>query len=58
MSGSTTEVAGVEISKPGKELFPGVTKLDLARYYERVAEVMLPHLRDRPVNMQRYPYGV
>ncbi len=51
-------VAGVEISKPDKELFPGVTKLDLARYYERVADVMLPHLRDRPVNMQRYPDGV
>lgn len=58
MSGSTVEVAGVEISRPDKELFPGVTKLDLARYYERVAEVMLPHLRGRPVNMQRYPDGV
>jgi bifunctional non-homologous end joining protein LigD len=52
------QVCGVEISKPDKELFPGVTKLDLARYYERVADVMLPHLRGRPVNMQRYPDGV
>jgi bifunctional non-homologous end joining protein LigD len=63
MSGSV-EVAGVEISKPGKELFPeseghaAVTKLDLARYYEAVADVMVPHLRGRPVNMQRFPDGV
>jgi bifunctional non-homologous end joining protein LigD len=60
----TVEVAGVEISKPDKELFPksergaAVTKLDLARYYESVAEVMLPHLRSRPVNMQRFPDGI
>lgn len=49
----------VEISKPEKALFPsGVTKLDLARYYERVAEAMLPHLADRPLNLQRFPDGV
>jgi bifunctional non-homologous end joining protein LigD len=59
-----TEVAGVEISKPDKELFPAsgdagaVTKLDLARYYESVAGVMVPHLRGRPVNMQRFPDGI
>lgn len=62
MSGSV-EVAGVEISKPDKELFAAsgkyaaVTKLDLARYYEAVADVMVPHLRGRPVNMQRFPDG-
>jgi bifunctional non-homologous end joining protein LigD len=60
----SVEVAGVEISKPGKELFPAsqgqaaVTKLDLARYYASVAEVMVPHLRDRPVSMQRFPDGI
>jgi bifunctional non-homologous end joining protein LigD len=58
------DVAGVEISKPDKELFPksrdgaAVTKVDLARYYESVADVMLPHLRKRPVNMQRFPDGI
>jgi bifunctional non-homologous end joining protein LigD len=56
----TTEVAGVEISKPDKVLFPdvGLTKLALARYYDAVADVMLPHLRGRPVNMQRFPDGI
>jgi len=54
------EVAGVEISKPDKVLFPddGITKLDLAGYYDGVADVMLPHLRGRPVNMQRFPDGI
>jgi bifunctional non-homologous end joining protein LigD len=50
----------VEISNPGKVLFPqaGVTKADLASYYERVAKHMLPHLRNRPVSMQRFPDGI
>jgi bifunctional non-homologous end joining protein LigD len=60
----TAEVAGVEISKPGKVLFPEgpghavVTKLDLATYYDEISGVMLPHLRGRPVNMQRFPDGI
>ena len=54
------EVAGVEISNPDKVLFPddGITKLDLARYYADVAEVMLRHVRGRPVNMERFPNGI
>jgi bifunctional non-homologous end joining protein LigD len=57
---SAVEVAGVEISKPDKVLFPddGLTKLDLATYYDAIADVMLPHLRGRPVNMQRFPDGI
>ena len=53
-------VAGVEISKPDKVLFPddGITKLDLARYYAEISTAMLPHLRDRPVNMERFPDGI
>lgn len=51
--------AGVEISNPDKALFPdGLTKADLARYYERIAETMLPHVRGRPVHMQRFPDGI
>jgi bifunctional non-homologous end joining protein LigD len=50
----------VQISSPGKLLFPadGITKADVAGYYERVAEWMLPHVRGRPVSMQRFPDGI
>jgi bifunctional non-homologous end joining protein LigD len=50
----------VEITHPDKVLFPGdgITKGDLATYYERVAEWMLPHVKDRPVSMQRFPDGI
>jgi bifunctional non-homologous end joining protein LigD len=48
------------ITHPDKVLFPdaGITKGDLASYYDDVAAVMLPHLRRRPVTMERYPAGV
>ena len=50
----------VEITHPDKVLFPhdGITKADLADYYERVSEWMLPHVKNRPVSMQRFPGGV
>jgi bifunctional non-homologous end joining protein LigD len=49
----------VEISRPGKALFPcGITKADLAIYYERVAQAMLPHIKGRPLNLERYPDGI
>jgi len=50
----------IEITHPEKVLFPndGITKADLASYYERVSEWMLPHVRARPVSMQRFPDGI
>ena len=50
----------VETSNEDKVLFPddGITKGELIDYYERVAPVMLPHLRDRPLTMQRFPDGI
>ena len=50
----------VEVSRPGKLMFPGdgVTNGDLAAYYGRVAEHMLPHVKGRPVSMQRFPDGI
>jgi bifunctional non-homologous end joining protein LigD len=50
----------VEISHPDKVLFPGdgITKADLASYYEGVSEWMLPHVKARPVSMQRFPDGI
>jgi bifunctional non-homologous end joining protein LigD len=48
------------ISHPDKVLFPtsGLTKLDLARHYERVAPAMLPYVRGRPLAMQAFPNGI
>jgi bifunctional non-homologous end joining protein LigD len=49
----------VRISRPDKALFPGgLTKADLARYYDAVAPAMLPHLVNRPLNLERYPDGI
>jgi bifunctional non-homologous end joining protein LigD len=49
----------VEITRPEKALFPeGITKADLAGYYEHVARHMLPHIADRPLNLERYPDGI
>ena len=48
------------ITHPEKVMFPedGITKGDLAAYYQAVAGVMLPHLRGRPLTMERYPAGI
>ena len=48
------------ITHPEKVLFPddGITKGELAAYYAAVAPLMLPHLRGRPVTMERFPSGI
>jgi bifunctional non-homologous end joining protein LigD len=48
------------ITHPDKVLFPddGITKGELAAYYDAVAPVMLPHLRRRPITMERFPAGI
>jgi bifunctional non-homologous end joining protein LigD len=48
------------ITHPEKVLFPedGITKGELAAYYEAVAPLMLPHIRGRPVTMERFPAGI
>jgi bifunctional non-homologous end joining protein LigD len=61
-------VAQIDISNPDKVLFPEstssagpsdrITKRDLAEYYAAVAQVMLPHLTNRPISMQRFPDGI
>ena len=52
------------ITHPEKILFPavggapGITKGELATYYETVAPVMVPHISGRPITMERYPAGI
>lgn len=48
------------ITHPEKILFPGdgITKGELAEYYEMVAPVMLPHIVGRPVTMERFHRGI
>jgi bifunctional non-homologous end joining protein LigD len=48
------------ITHPDKVLFPGdgITKGELAAYYEMVASAMLPHIRGRPITMERFQRGI
>jgi len=48
------------ITHPEKVLFPAdcITKAELANYYEFIAPIMLPHIRNRPVTMERYHRGI
>lgn len=57
---ATTTPDAVVITHPEKVLFPddGITKGDLADYHALVAPLMLPHLKGRPVTMERYPAGI
>jgi bifunctional non-homologous end joining protein LigD len=50
----------VRVTHPERNLFPGdgVTKGDLAHYYVAVADAIVPHLRDRPFTLKRYPHGI
>ena len=50
----------IQVSNLNKVLYPkvGFTKGQVIEYYIRIAPVLLPHLKDRPLTMKRYPDGV
>jgi bifunctional non-homologous end joining protein LigD len=53
------EIAGIKLTHPDRVLYPdqGITKLELAKYYEQVADWMLPHVEGRPLTLVRCPSG-
>jgi bifunctional non-homologous end joining protein LigD len=59
---TAVEVEGraLTLSNLSKVLYPqaGFTKAQVIEYYRRVAPVLLPHLRDKPLTLKRYPNGV
>jgi bifunctional non-homologous end joining protein LigD len=59
-SGTVDTVAGIKITHPSRVIDPitGKTKLDIARYYERVAETLLLDMGNRPVAVVRNPDGI
>jgi len=52
-------VAGIGISNPDRTMFPdgSISKLDVARFYERISPWILPHVRGRPLTLVRCPKG-
>lgn len=60
MTSRTVDGHTIGLSNLDKVLFPqsGITKGDLVEYYRRIAQVALPHYRDRPLTMQRFPDGI
>jgi bifunctional non-homologous end joining protein LigD len=58
-SKSGVVVAGVPLSNPDRVLYPeqGITKQQLAEYYARIADWILPHVVDRPLTLVRCPEG-
>lgn len=59
MAGRIT-IAGVSISHPDRVMFPDaqLTKADVARFYERIANWIVPHLQGRPLTLVRCPEGL
>jgi bifunctional non-homologous end joining protein LigD len=57
---SVAEAKTVNLTSPDRVLYPddGVTKGDVFEYYRQVGPVIVPHLKDRPFTMKRYPHGI
>jgi bifunctional non-homologous end joining protein LigD len=58
--GMLEDFRDIVITNSDKVLFPGdgITKGDLIKYYASISGVILPHLKDRPVTMHRFPDGI
>jgi bifunctional non-homologous end joining protein LigD len=56
---SDSEIAGIKLTNPDRILYPdqGITKLELAQYYENIADWIMPHIDGRPLTLLRCPEG-
>src|SRR5262245_58088596 len=59
-SESSPTVAGVRISHPDRLIYPDleISKIQLAQYYERIAEWIVPHVAARPLTLVHCPAGI
>jgi bifunctional non-homologous end joining protein LigD len=57
---SSATVAGIRISHPNRVIYPdlGISKIELARYYERIADWIVPHVAGRPLTLVHCPAGI
>ena len=57
---SSATVVGVRISHPDRVIYPdlGISKIQLARYYERIADWIVPHVAGRPLTLVHCPAGI
>ncbi|HET6554854.1 MAG TPA: DNA ligase D [Dyella sp.] len=53
-----TTIRGIAISHPDREVFPGITKLEVAQYYDAVMDAFLPGVKGRPLSILRCPAGI
>jgi len=53
-------MAAIKVTNPERVIdkAEGITKVELVRYYESIASLMLPHLKDRPLSLVRAPEGI
>jgi bifunctional non-homologous end joining protein LigD len=59
IGGGDDRIAGVQLTNPERVLYPqqNLTKRDLARFYESIADWVLPHVANRPLTLVRCPKG-
>ena len=48
----------IDVTNPGKEIFHRITKQQIIDYYKSVASIMLSHIKQRPLSLERFPDGV
>lgn len=57
---ASPQIAGIELTHPERVLYPeqGIDKLQLAEYYQNVADYILPYITNRPLSLVRCPQGL